>query len=90
MEAIGGSPGTRTQNLLIKSQVLCQIELATRSECSNIRAHVVAYHFNPSHGAVPVIGGFQDADPADTMLESVIAVASSARLDECLGEARFP
>ena len=35
LEVFGGSPGNRTQNLRIKSPVLCLIELATRSECSN-------------------------------------------------------
>ncbi len=30
-----GSPGTRTRNLRIKSPMLCQIELATRSEASS-------------------------------------------------------
>ena len=34
--AIGDPPRTRTENLLIKSQLLCQIELAGRPECSII------------------------------------------------------
>ena len=34
IRATGGSPGTRTRNLRIKSPMLCQIELATRSKCT--------------------------------------------------------
>ena len=34
IRAAGGSPGTRTRNLRIKSPMLCQIELATQSKCT--------------------------------------------------------
>ena len=35
-----GSRGIRTHNLLIKSQLLCQVELATRMQVSQCRGHI--------------------------------------------------
>ena len=85
---VGGSPGTRTQNLLIKSQVLCQIELATRSECSNVRTHMVTDDFDPSHHAIPVVSAPENPHPTDSGHYAILAMASSAWLDVRLGELR--